>query len=68
MRRITTFVALLQVISYLGHPKTKVLLCTQAVYNNKYLAYWKLDLDVPKFFKRVLQTVLRLILSAYPGN
>ena len=41
MRRTTSFLVLLQVIWDIA---TKFLLCMQAVYNNKHLAYWKLEL------------------------
>ena len=42
-------------------------MCTQAVYNNKHLAYWKLDLGCPQIMLESYNNIVhRLILSAYP--
>ena len=50
MRRITTFVVLIQVM---GTSLIKFSLCIQAVYNNKDLAYWKLDLQCPQIINNM---------------
>ena len=44
--------------------QTKFSLCSQAVYNNKHLAYW--NQHSTNYLKDVLQMQLRLILSASP--
>ena len=51
-----------------GTSQTKFSLYTQAVFNDKHLAYWKLDLGCPQTILKSLQMVLRLILSAFPCN
>ena len=65
MRRITTFVLLLQVIWDI--PNQVFTVYEICLYNNKHiLRIGNYIWDVPKLFKRVLQMVLRPILSAYP--
>ena len=49
MRQITTFVVLLQVVWDI--PNQDFTVCG-ASYNNKHLAYWKLDLGYPQLFKK----------------
>ena len=53
MRRITTFEQLLQVIWDIPNQAFTVY-ATQAFYNNKELAYWKLQIwDVPNLVERL---------------
>ena len=65
-RRIETEFEIVTTLTKCVTSHIQLFLCKQAVHNCKQLAYWKLDLGCPKLFKRVLQMVIHLILSAYP--
>ena len=60
----TEFIILATLTNCLGHLKSRFFLCI-CKHNSKQLTYWNLYFGCPQTVKRLLQMVIRLILSAY---